>query len=337
MSYPFQDLVKEALIFDIFGVTVLLLVAALGTWLALRARRAQNQGVKWAGLVLSSLVAVASTLALGVTLVGFYRITFPPSRRTVTSVKVAGTPDQIARGARFGAFCAQCHSPDGKTPLVGRNFAAGGPPVGTLWAPNLTPAGEIGNWSDAEVIRAIREGVHQSGRALVIMPSEIFRHLSDVDVEAIVAYLRSQPAVGPNTPPTRLSILAGFLFGVGIASSSAQPPITRPIIAPEEGVSTEHGKYLISILGCQACHGENLTGGKSGGPGPPAGPNLMVFLTKWSLEDFIHTLRTGVDPSKHTLTEGMPWKAISAFANDTDLEAMYVYLRGLPSVNGAIK
>jgi hypothetical protein len=33
----------------------------------------------------------------------------------------------------------------------------------------------------------------------------------------------------------------------------------------------------------------------------------------------------------------MPWKAISAFANDTDLEAMYVYLRGLPSVNGAIK
>ena len=231
MSYSFQDLDEEALIFDIFGVTVLLLVAALGTWLALRARRAQNLGVKWTGLVLSSVVTVASTVALGVTLVGFYRITFPPSRRTVTSVKVAGTPDQIARGARFGTFCAQCHSPDGQAPLVGRNFALGGPPFGTLWAPNLTPAGEVGNWSDAEVIRAIREGVHQSGRALVVMPSEIFRHLSDVDVEAIVAYLRSQPAVGPNTPPTRLNILAGFLFGVGIAASSAQPPITRPIIA----------------------------------------------------------------------------------------------------------
>ena len=187
------------------------------------------------------------------------------------------------------------------------------------------------------MIRAIREGVHQSGRALVIMPSEIFRHLSDVDVDAIVAFLRSQPAVGPSTPPTRLNILAAFLFGAGIAPSSAQPPITRPILAPAEGVSTEHGQYLVSILGCRACHGENLTGGKSGGPGPPAGPNLMVFLTKWSLQDFIHTLRTGVDPDKHTLTEGMPWKAISSFANDTDLEAMYVYLHGLPSGKGAIK
>ena len=255
--------------FDIFGVTALILLATLGTWLALRARGAQNRVAKWTGLVLSSVVTLASTVALSVTLLGFYRINFPSSRRTVIGIKVAGTSDQIARGARFGALCAECHSPDGKAPLVGRNFAEGGPPVGTLWATNLTPAGEIGKWSDAEVIRAIREGVHQSGRALVIMPSEIFRHLSDVDVEAIVAYLRSQPAVGPNTPPTRLNILAGFLFGAGIAPSSAQQPITRPIIAAPEGVSSEHGKYVVSILGCRVCHGEILTGGKSGGPGPP--------------------------------------------------------------------
>ena len=324
--------------FDMLGVGALLLFAILGTWLALRTRRAQNRVVKWAGLVLASLVALVSTIALVVTLVGFYRINFPPSRRTVTDIRVAGTPDQVARGARFSAFCPLCHSPDGKAPMVGRNLAeGGGPPFGTLWAPNLTPAGEIGKWSDAELIRAIREGVHQSGRALVIMPSEIFHHLSDVDVEAIVAYLRSQPAAGSSTPPTRLNILAGFLFGAGIAPTSAQPPITHPTIAPPEGVSVEYGNYLVSILGCRACHGESLAGGKSGGPGPPAGPNLMVFLSKWSLEDFIHTLRTGVDPYKHTLTEGMPWKAISAFATDADLEAMYLYLRGLPSTNGAIK
>jgi mono/diheme cytochrome c family protein len=293
--------------------------------------------VKWAGLVLSSLVALAGTVALGVTLVGFYRINFPPSRPTVTDMKVAGTPDQVARGARFGTLCAQCHSPDEKVPLVGRNFAEGGPPMGTLWAPNLTPAGEIGKWSDAEVIRAIREGVHQSGRALVIMPSEIFQHLSDVDVEAIVAYLRSQPPVGPKSPTTRLNVLATFFVGTGMAPTSVQPPITHPIIAPTEGPTTEHGSYLVSILGCRACHGENLLGGKSGGPGPPAGPNLLVFLAKWSAQEFIQTLRTGVDPYQHTLTEGMPWKAISAFANDTDLEAMYGYLHGLSSVNGAIK
>ncbi len=323
--------------FDVLGVTALLVLVTLGTWLALRARRARNRVVKWAGLVLASGLTLACAAALGVTLVGFYRINFPPYRRTVTDIRVAGTADQIARGARFGAFCAQCHSPDGKAPLIGRNFAEGGPPFGTLWAPNLTPAGEIEKWSDGDVIRAIREGVHKTGRALVIMPSEVFRHLSDVDVEAIVAYLRSQPARGPNTPPTKLNVIAAFLLGAGMAPTSAQPPVTHPILAPAEGISAEHGKYLVSILGCQLCHGENLTGGKSGGPGPPAGPNLLAILPKWGVEDFIHTLRTGVDPYQHTLTEGMPWKAISAFANDTNLQAMYLYLHGLTSMNGAIK
>jgi mono/diheme cytochrome c family protein len=218
--------------------------------------------------------------------------------------------------------------------LVGSNFTLEGPPFGTLWAPNLTRAGEIEHWTDGEIIRAIREGVHQTGRALVIMPSEVFRHLSDVDVEAIVAYLRSQPAVEPNTPPTRLNVLAALLLGAGIASTSAQPPITQPIVAPAEAISVEHGEYLISTLGCQLCHGENLTGGKVGGPGPPAGPNLTVLLTKWDVEDFIRTLRTGVDPYKHTLTARMPWKAISAFASDTDLQAMYLYLHGLTPMNG---
>jgi mono/diheme cytochrome c family protein len=273
-------------------------------------------------------------VALAVTLIGFYRINFPPYQRADPDIKVAGSPEQIARGARFGAFCAQCHSPDGKLPLVGRNFGEDGPPFGTLWAPNLTRAGEIEQWSDGEVIRAIREGVHKTGRALVIMPSEVFHHLSDADVEAIVAYLRSQPAAGSNTPQNRLNVLAAFLLGAGIAPTSAQPPITDPIVAPAEGISAEHGEYLISILGCRLCHGEHLTGGKSGGPGPPAGPNLMVYLARWSDEDFVRTLRTGVDPYNHTLTDAMPWKAISAFASDTDLQAIFVYLHGLATTKG---
>jgi mono/diheme cytochrome c family protein len=320
--------------FDILGVTILVLIATLGAWLALRARRARNRLVKWTGLVLSSLLTLACTVAVGVTLVGFYRINFPPYRRTVTDIKVAGSPDQVARGARFGAFCARCHSPDGKAPLVGSNFATGGPPIGTLWASNLTRAGEIATWSDGEVIRAIREGVHKTGRALIIMPSEVFRHLSDADVEAIVAYLRTQPAVAPDTPPTRLNVLAAFVIGLGLAPTSAQPPILHPIIAPAEGDWAERGKYLVSILACRRCHGENFTGGQGGPPGTPPAPNLRVILTKWSVDDFVRTLRTGVDPYSRTLAEGMPSKAISAVASDADLRAMYVYLHGLPPMNG---
>ena len=322
--------------FDILGVTALLAVAVVATWLTMRARRANHRLVKWVGLVLSSLLTLACTLVLGVALVGFYKINFPPHRPTLTDVRVAGTPDQVARGARFGAFCALCHSHNASVPLVGENFSQGGPPVGTLYAANLTPAGEIKDWSDGEIIRAIRDGVHKSGRALIIMPSEVFHNLSDVDVQSIVAYLRSQPAIGPNTPTTQLNVVGALFIGAGLAPTSAQPPITQPIVAPAEGASADYGQYLVSILGCRLCHGENLTGGKSGGPGPPAGPNLMVILTKWRVEDFIQTLRTGVDPYNHRLAEGMPWKAISAFASDTDLTAIYAYLHGLRPVEGPI-
>ncbi len=316
--------------FDVLGVTALLLLAALGSWLALRAARARSRLVKWVGLPLSALLALAGAVALVVVLAGFYKVNFPPYKGTVTGIKVAGTPEQIARGARFAGICAGCHSPDEKPPLAGRDFMKGGPPFGTLWAPNLTQAGEISEWSDGEVIRAIREGVHQSGRALVAMPSGVFHNLSDQDVEAIVAYLRAQAAVAPRNPATRLNVLAALLVGSGVASTSAQPPITQPVVAPAEGVSAEYGRYLVSILACRLCHGENLTGGNAGGPGPPGGPDLTIYLAKWTAEEFSRTLRTGVDPYGHKLTGNMPWKGISAFASDADLEAIYTYLHGLP-------
>jgi cytochrome c553 len=193
----------------------------------------------------------------------------------------------------------------------------------------------LANWSDGEVIRAIREGLHKSGRALIVMPSPVFRQLGDKDVEAIVAYLRSQPAIEPTTPPTSLNILAAFLIGAGLAATSVQPHITQPVLSPPEEISVARGKYLVSIAACSRCHGEQLTGGEGGDPYAPAGPNLRAILTKWNVEDFTRTIRTGIDPYNHTLAEGMPWKEISAFATDTDLGAIYTYLHGLPLIPGA--
>jgi mono/diheme cytochrome c family protein len=320
--------------FDTLGVVALLLLVALGTWLALRSRRARNRAVKWVGLVLSSLLTVAFSLLVGVVLLGFYRINFPPRRPPVTDVTVARTPEQVARGAKLAAICAGCHSPDGKPPLVGQNFlGAGAPPVGRLYAANLTPAGEIKDWSDGEIIRAIREGVHKNGRALIIMPSESFHNLSDVDVHAVVAYLRSQPATGQNTPSMKLNVLGAALIGAGIPGTSVQTAIAEPVVGPAEGASAEYGKYLVSVLACQECHGKNLAGRKVRGPGPPAGPNLTAIVPSWTAEGFLHTLRTGVDPANHKLTEEMPWKQISSFASDQDLMAIYTYLHGLKLID----
>ena len=47
-------------------------------------------------------------------------------------------------------------------------------------------------------------------------------------------------------------------------------------------------------------------------------------------------MRTGVDPYNHTLA-GMPWKAISTFASDEDLKAIYAYLHGLTPIEGPTK
>ena len=127
--------------FDFLGVTVLVSLAALGTWLATRAKRAQNRVAKWVGLVLSSLLATIATLAVGVALIGFGKLNFPPHQPAVTDLKVAGSPEQVARGARFGELCAASHSPDGNVPLAGQDFFKEGPPFGTR--PRRSPRGPV--------------------------------------------------------------------------------------------------------------------------------------------------------------------------------------------------
>jgi hypothetical protein len=74
-----------------------------------------------------------------------------------------------------------------------------------------SPPAHLADWSDGEIVRAIRQGVHRSGRSLLIMPSSSWHNLSDEDVQSIVAYLRSLPPEGSSTPPDRLNALGAVL------------------------------------------------------------------------------------------------------------------------------
>jgi mono/diheme cytochrome c family protein len=263
-------------------------------------------------------------------LVGFAMINYPGSHPLATDQKIVATPAMLARGKQIGAICGECHATKLDGPLVGHNFFEdGGPPIGTLYAPNLTPAGEISTWSDAEVIRAIREGIHKDGRALAIMPSAVFHHMSDEDVNAIVAYLRSLKAEGTPSPATRLNVVGALFFGFGMFPTSAQPPITQPVLAPLPGPTAVYGRYLLSIGNCTECHGEDLRGRAPKGPGPPAAPNMIAIVSSWDMEGFVNTFRSGVDPTNHRITGEMPWQAVSRFTSDDDLRAMYKYLRML--------
>src|SRR5512140_3729160 len=152
--------------FDFVGVASLVVLAVLFYWLGSRACRVRNPFLRWLGMgpaILFSAIFVTLTVAA---VIGFQRINFTGSRPPVMSGSVAATPARLDRGRHIAFICGECHSEKFGGPLTGQDFFGNeGPPIGTLFAPNLTK-GEVRTWSDGELIRAIREGVHKSGRAL---------------------------------------------------------------------------------------------------------------------------------------------------------------------------
>jgi len=184
--------------------------------------------------------------------------------------------------------------------------------------------------------------VHKNGRSLLIMPVEIFRNLSDEDVQALVAYLRAQPATGGPTPTNQFNVLGAVFMSLSDLRS-AQPPVGS-VTKPQPGTG-EYGKYMVDVMGCRDCHGTQLQGKLDlGQPGPPPGPNLTRILPHWTEEDFMTFFNTGVLPGGGTVPtvtlEGgqtlfrMPWPEFRAVATDDELRAMYAYLHSLPAVDG---
>ena len=100
------------------------------------------------------------------------------------------TPEKIARGEHLAiTMCAACHTLEGDLPLTGGDdlFEDVPFPVGSAFPSNLTPAGRIADWSDGELVRAIREGTDPDGHLLPMMVLNSFQEFSEDDLEAIVA------------------------------------------------------------------------------------------------------------------------------------------------------
>lgn len=305
-------------------------IAVLFGWLAWRAWRSRNTLVKWGGTILGGLLAlilVALSVAGLIGMIKFYK----PYNAPIPDLQVAGTPEQIARGEYLAnSFCTGCHSVNGELPLTGGlDLGKDIPiPLGSFVSVNLTPAGPLKEWSDGEIFRVLRNGIDRDGRRLAIMSTVRARNMSDEDLHAIIAYLRSQPGVVNETldPPDRPNLLAAIMSAVGLLPEG-QPPITGAISAPPKGATAEYGGYIMSYQDCRDCHGEDLRGGVQGQLAP-IGPNLAV-VKGWTQEQFITTLRTGVDPSGHSLSDQMPWRSIGRM-DDEDLTSIHIYLTGLP-------
>jgi mono/diheme cytochrome c family protein len=332
--------------FDFIGVLALAILVALFGFLTTRVWRSKNAALKWGGVVLSGLLTLIPAILLVAALIGFYKLN-QKHDNPVADIHVAGTPEQIARGEQLAHVCASCHTPENQLPLSGVNFLTkfAGPPVGTLYAPNLTPSGNIRDWTDGDVMRAIREGIHKDGRSLLIMPANTFRNMSDDDVQSVIAYLRSQPSTGGPTPNNQFT-LVGALFINLFDFRTAQLPVSS-VTAPPPG-TPEYGKYMVDIIGCRECHGAQLQGKVDNGqPGPPPGPNLTLIVPQWTEEQFMTFFNTGILPGGKkvptlTLPSGftepkMPWPMVRAATTDDELKAIYSYLHNLPLVEGPAK
>ncbi len=327
--------------FDFVGLMILVILSVVFGFLTVRAWNAKNRWLKWIGTLLSGLLTLIPAALLVLALIGFYKLN-QRFDNPVAEVQVAGTAEQIARGEKLANLCVSCHTSDSRLPLSGSNFVTRFefPPLGTLYAPNLTPSGNIQDWTDGEVIRAIREGVGKDGHSLLVMPSEVMRNLSDEDVQALVAYLRSQPATGEPTPDTRFNVLGAIFMNLS-DFRTAQAPVGR-VTAPQAGTPA-YGKYLVDISGCSDCHGDQLQGKvDSGQPGPPPGPNLTLIVPQWTEAQFMDLFNSGTLPGGSqvpilTMKSGfsspkMPWTEFRAALTDDELRSMYQYLHNLPTI-----
>ncbi len=98
------------------------------------------------------------------------------------------------------AGCGNCHTPIGPDGFIMEQELAGRlvekNEAFTAIAPNITPGSRIASWRDEDLVRAIREGLRPDGSLIgPPMPFTQYRGLSDTDVNAIVAFLRTVPAV----------------------------------------------------------------------------------------------------------------------------------------------
>lgn len=209
--------------------------------------------------------------------------------------------------------CLTCHTADrpDAIPLAGGRALE--TPFGTFYAPNLTPdrATGLGGWTDADLGRALREGIAPDGGYYYpVFPYPAYTGISDADVAAIGAYLRSLNPVRQTVPQHDLPwYLSSRLVMSGWNLLNFRPGR----FAPDETRSAgwNRGAYLVRHLGhCGECHTPRTLLGAvdtsrelAGNPAGPEGEKIPDItqdrdsgIGRWSGDEIVMFLEYGVLP-----------------------------------------
>jgi mono/diheme cytochrome c family protein len=189
--------------------------------------------------------------------------------------------------------------------------------------------------------------VRRDGRRIVIMP---VLGMSDEDLSAVIGFMRSgDPIFAPDEraqPHPELSPVGKLALGMGLGPVASHP--ASGLKAPEKGPTPEYGRYLVfNVYGCAECHSPGVSDDRMHKPEAlsggfqfltPAGSIYSTNITfhekglgKWTLAQFTHALRNGVNPEGYVVRD--PMIRVRGLS-DSDAEAMFRFLETAPKQEG---
>ena len=249
--------------------------------------------------------------------------------------------------------CGNCHTPkdpDTGKPVDGMAYAGSfmiKEAAFTAYAPNITMDVEtgIGSWTDEEIMVAIRDGLRPDGSLVrPPMPSAFYRGMSDTDVRAIVAYLRTLKPVKNEVPEPEYHIPLPPNYGPKVESVSD--------VSRDDPVA--YGEYVTHTLGhCTGCHTprengkldfsrtniggrifENIYGLGFVAVSMNITPHAVAGIGEWSDEDVKRAITKGISRNGRTLAAVMAFPYYNKISEE-DLDAIVAYLRSLPPLTAA--
>lgn len=264
----------------------------------------------------------------------------------------AGTPSGSPERGRYVAIvadCAACHT------RKGARENAGGVvfrlPGGQIVSPNITPsrASGIGEWSEAQFIRAVRLGIRPDGSRLTpAMPYASYASMTDADMHDLYAYYRSGVPPVDTVPGARTAIPFPFNMPGVLAIWNWLTVAGRPFTAnPAATSAVERGRYLVTGPGhCGTCHSprtslfatdqtRHLAGAEiDGWFAPNLTSDPISGLGRWSDAELAAYLTNGTANGKAQAAGPMAEVVEHSLSkmSDSDISAIIAYLRTVPAI-----
>lgn len=276
-----------------------------------------HKALRWTAIGLGGAIALLVVAAIVILIWSeiILRRSYSPAVERLPAVSAAGQAGTPRLARVLG--CLSCHGEGLKGKLM---FDA--PGVARVFAPNLTEV--AARATDQQLAAGIRQGIGHDKRALFIMPSPMFSHLSDSETAALVRWIRTLPAV----PGRTKGLSAGPLGRIGLVlgwfrpapSAVAEHRRESPIDLGGDHAPARH----LAAIACTECHGPSLMGGVAG-PGEKT-PDLRV-AAGYDPAQFRTLLRTGRPPTGRDLgLMATVSKNDFSHLTDAEIDSLHAYL-----------